>query len=461
MSLKKVNHLAGNSQVIDKEKVLKKPKQSWWLSGLKYLNLDYRVKAGALQLTMFIVVVIAMLLAAFIMLLHTHKTFKVQTGFVIETISNVDKGINYALQNKLQLNDTTLVNLQDEDFKTLKVHRSFWGVFEKVIAVSNIKHKTFKKIALVGASQLDINRTALYLEEQNRPLVVVGNTKIQGDVYLPKQGVRTGNISGHSYYGNQLIYGNIKTSQSIPKLQQETLNQIKKSNKTYRNINTDQFLDLSIKRTYQNSFYKPIQIIYNTETINLSEISLTGHILVQSETKIIVDATSNLKDVVLIAPTIQIKNNVEGTFQAFATKEIKVGNHCKLNYPSALVLNEKIQMTNSNTSNNLKDIPSIKIAKGSKIKGVVAYFGSTKGYKAQILIEEKATVIGEVYCDRNLELLGSVYGSVLTSGFVANQSGSVYQNHIYNGTIMVSNLAEEYVGLPFKNSKKDVAKWLY
>ena len=420
----------------------------------------FKLKAGALQLTMFIVVVIALLLAVFIVLLHTHKTFKVQTGFVIETISNVDNGINYALQNKLQLNDTTLINLQDEDYKTLKVHQDFWGVFEKVIAVSNIKNKTFKKIALVGASQPNVNRTALYLEEQNRPLVVVGNTKIQGDVYLPKQGVRTGNISGHSYYGNQLIYGNTKTSQFLPKLQLETLNQIKNFNKTYRNIDADQFLDLNIKRTYLNSFYKPLQAIYNRETIVLSEVSLTGHILVQSETKIIVDVTSNLKDVVLVAPIIQIKNNVEGVFQAFATKEITVGNNCKLNYPTSLVLEEKVQ-TNLHEATNHKETPLIKIKKGSKIKGSVIYLGTTSNYKAQILIDEKTTIIGEVYCNRNLELLGNVYGSVFASGFVANQSGSVYQNHIYNGTIIVNNLVEEYVGLTFKNSKKDVAKWLY
>ena len=37
-----------------------------------------KVKAGALQLTMFIVVVIALLLTAFIILIHTHKRFRLQ-----------------------------------------------------------------------------------------------------------------------------------------------------------------------------------------------------------------------------------------------------------------------------------------------------------------------------------------------------------------------------------------------
>ena len=363
------------------------------------------------------------------------------------------------MNNNFQLNDTISVNLSDEDYKTLKVHRDYWGLFEKVTAVSKIKTKTFKKIALVGAAQPEINRTALYLQDNNRPLVVVGSTKIKGVAYIPKQGVRTGNISGHSYYGARLIYGKEKTSTKLPKLPPEIQKQIKTITSIYKDLDSDCFLDLSRSSIHQNSFYKPLQIIYNPSTINLLEVSLTGHILVQSETKIIVDATSKLKDVVLIAPKIELRNHVEGTFQAFATKEIKVGNNCRLNYPSALVLHEKNSRTEA--SRNPKESPCIKIQKGTKIKGIIAYLGSTKNYRSQVFIDDKATIVGEVYCNQNLELLGNVYGSVYTVGFVANQSGSVYQNHIYNGTIHVDKLPQEYIGLPFKNSKKGIAKWLY
>ncbi len=420
----------------------------------------FKIKAGALQLTMFVVVVIALLLAAFIILIHTHRAFKVQTDFVIETVNNTNKGIHHALSNNFQLHDTITVNLNDEDYKTLQVHRDYWGLFEKVTAISKIKTKTLKKIALVGASQPEIDRTALYVEDNNRPLVVVGDTKIKGVAYLPKQGIRTGNISGHSYYGERLIYGKEKTSAKLPKLQSEIHAQIKVLPAIYKNLDSESFLDLSRSRTHKNSFYKPIQVVYDPFTISLSEVSLTGHILIQSETKIVVDASSKLKDVVLIAPKIEIKNRVEGTFQAFATKEIKVGNHCRLNYPSTLVLKEK-SVTKETTTTNTKETPFIKVNKGSKIKGSIIYLGSSKSYKSQVFIDNKTVITGEVYCNRNLELLGAVLGSVYTHGFVANQSGSVYQNHIYNGAIIVDELPQEYIGLVFKNSKKGIAKWLY
>lgn len=418
----------------------------------------HKIKAGALQLTMFIVVMIALLLAACVILINTHKRFEMQTDFVLETIDNANKGIDYVLQNDLRVNDSIPIDLQDEDYKTLTVYCDYWGLFEKVMSTSKIKTNTFKKRALIGALQPQTDRTTLYVEDQNKPLVVVGNTNIQGLVYLPKQGVRTGNISGHSYYGTQLIYGTTRTSDKLPEISKETRGHIKTIQKTIDHIDPNQFLDLSRTKTYQNSFFNPLQVIFSNTDIALSEVSLTGHILVQSNTKISVDASSMLKDVVLMAPKIEIKNNSKGTFQALATKEIRVGKNCNLNYPSALVLNE--DKVAQNVSNN-NESPFIKVIKGSNIRGVIAYIGSTQNYKAQVFIDEGVMVTGEIYCNQNLELLGTVYGSVFTSNFVANQSGSSYQNHLYNATISIDKLPQEYVGLAFEDSKKGVMKWLY
>jgi len=422
-----------------------------------------KLRAGALQLTLFIIVVIALLLTAFILLINTHKRFQIQTDFIIETTRNADKGIDYALQNTIRLNDTTSINLEDEDYKTLKVYRDFWGVFEKLTTVSQIKNNRFQKIALIGAKQSIGNRTALYIQDNNKPLVLVGNTKIEGAAYLPKQGVKSGTISGQSYNGSQLIYGQTRlSSNNLPKVFSETIDQIKSIENKVSEISQNQFLDIENRKKQNNSFSKPVQIIFSNNTIELRNIKLTGHLIIQSKSKIIVYSTSNLKDVVLIAPEIEIKSNVSGNFQAIASKKITVGNNVKLNYPSALILNEKqeiLQETLSQTSEQ----NNIIINDNSIVEGSVVYIGQEKlnNYNIQIEIKEKAIIIGELYCTQNLELKGTVYGSVFTNNFIANQSGSVYQNHIYNGTIIVNELPKEYVGLPFNNSKKEILKWLY
>ncbi|MFV0571688.1 MAG: hypothetical protein ACK5M1_04545 [Xanthomarina gelatinilytica] len=423
-----------------------------------------KLKAGALQLTLFIAVVIALLLSAFILLVHTHKKFQVQTDFVIETARNTDKGFDYAFQNRVPLNDTLQIQLTEEPNRAVKIHRDYWGVFEKILSISQTKNKRFTKTALVGAKQSGDNRTALYVQDNNKPLVLVGNTKIEGIAYIPKQGVKSGTISGQSYYGSQLIYGQTKTSSTLPKVASEIISQIKSIENQISKTSQSQFMEFKDGKSYKNSFKKPVKVIFSNSNINLNSIQLTGHILVQSKTRIVVEATSVLKDVVLIAPEIEIKNNVKGYFQAIASKSIRVGSNVHLEYPSALVLNEKqLGYQQGAINNNHLETSFIYIEENAVIKGLVLFLGEekTNNYKAQIELNENATLYGELYCNQNTELKGTVYGTVFTNNFIANQSGSVYQNHIYNGNIIINKLPEEYVGLSFNGSKKEILKWLY
>lgn len=417
-----------------------------------------KIKAGALQSTLFISVVIAILLSAFILLIQLHKRFDIQTKFIQETVGNANDGVNYVLFNNVAIKDSISVNLQDEDYKSLKIYRDYWGVFEKVTSVSKIKTNRIEKVAFIGGIQPKDNRLALYLEDQNKPLVLVGHTKIAGVAYLPQQGVKPGNIAGHSYYGTDLIYGQKRTSNRLPMLFSEFYNSLTSPKLESNN----EFIDISRNRNVSNSFLKPVKTIYSTNDIYLAQIKLTGHIQVISQTKIIVEVSSQLKDVVLIAPEIEIKNQVNGVFQSLATNKITVGENCTLNYPSALILKTKKPIQGQELENENR-LSEIRIGEGSIIKGLVVYHGeATKNnHKAQLIIEENAFVKGEAYCNLNLELKGTVQGSVFASNFIANQSGSIYQNHIYNGNISIDDLPIQYVGLTFEDSKKGVMKWLY
>jgi len=421
-----------------------------------------KLKSGALQLTLFISIIIAVLLMGFIMLVHSHKRFQVQTDFILETTDNAQKGIEYALLHSIRLKDTVAIPLEELSFKTLKIHRDFWGIFEIVSSASKIKTNHFQKIALIGAKSKSQNRTALYLQDTRKPLVVVGRTKIEGVVFLPKQGVKAGTISGHSYTGSQLLYGSTQQSSTLPTLATDIIDQMESIEYQVSEISNTQFITIQSNKAYTNSFFKPVQIHFSKSDIVLNEVQLTGHIIVQSKTKITVLASAILKDVILIAPEIEIQNNVIANFQAFASKRMRVGNSVQLRYPSALILNKNQVGSQPNTT-GIKEKPSIQIGKSSAVKGVVVYLGNDppNNYKTQIELQETSVLIGELYCNQNTELKGTVYGTVFAKNFIANQFGSIYQNHIYNGKINVHQLPKEYVGLLFENSKKEVLKWLY
>lgn len=421
-----------------------------------------KLKAGALQLTLFIAIVIALLLTAFILLVQTHKRFSVQKNFIIETVQNTNKGINFTLDNLIVLNDTTSIDLKGEDYKSLKVHREFWGVFEKVISISKIKNNALKRVALIGGVQPKKDRLALYLQDNNKPLVLVRDTKINGLVYLPKQGVKPGTISGEFYYGSKLIYGESRIAQNLPQFFTESNIQFTAIENASSNVKKEQFLETKDNEAYKNSFFEPTKFVISNSEIYLGNLSLIGNIIVQSKTKIVINTSCVLKDVILIAPEIEIQNNVKGNFQAIASKNIIVGEHVELGYPSALVINKK-QLIQADKKDINEEQNKITVNSNTIIKGMIVYIDAStiNNFKAQVELKDKATIIGEVYCNKNLELKGSVKGSVFANNFIAKQSGSVYQNHIYNGSIIASELPQEYVGLLFKNSKKGVAKWLY
>lgn len=415
-----------------------------------------KIKAGALQMVTFIVVVIALLLSSFLILIHIHKQFRIQTNHVVEMVKLTDRGVQHALSETIQIEDTTAIPLFDETYKSLIIKTSFWGIFKKVYTKAEIKQKSFSKVALVGQEKNPSN-IALFLKDNNRPLVIVGQTKIEGQAYLPKRGVKSGNIAGHSYYGTKAIYGEDNEIKQFPRLNPSVVDHIKS---LLESPIPDQFdvelLNLN-KRKIVNSFKNNPLLASSNSAILLSEIELIGHIIIQSDTKITVDESVNLVDVILIAPEIEIRENVKGTFQAFATNNLKVSRNVVLDYPSALVLYRDYDKQDANEEHVLE------IRSKTRIKGSVLYLGNTtaNNYDVQLKIDNNVEIEGEVYSEQNLELRGRVYGTVYTNNFIVKEGGTTYQNHLYNGKINTNKLTKYYVGLALEEQSKDVMKWLY
>ena len=371
-------------------------------------------------------------------------------------VQNADLGIAYTFKQEIRYNQKTNIKLNESKNSDIILHKSHWGVFDLIKVTSLIKKESFQKWALIGG--YNNQRSALYLQDKNRPLVVVGNTVISGNVSLPKNGVKRGNISGHAYHGEQLIYGNINQSKSqLPSFR--NTNYLKNIKENIYDNDSLEFIDIYKDQKEIFSFNNPTKIYRQFDAIDLNYIQLTGNLIIQSDTLIRVNKTAILHDIILIAPKIEIDDFTQGNFQAIASQNITIGANSKLSYPSALIL------INENTlaANNMKNTSQIWIHSDAEIKGMVCYLSgdSKNNYQAQIKIEENTRVAGEVYCNQNIELKGQVTGSVYTMGFIANQNGSVYQNHIYNGKIINDDLPKQYSGFLFEGLPKQVVKWLY
>jgi hypothetical protein len=425
-----------------------------------------KIKAGALQFVLFIGAVVAVLLMAFMLLSHTHSLFDKKTDVVISIIKGVDFGINSSLNKPIALGDQIAIKDENDLSIDIQVKRDYWGIFEKRTVMASHGKTNLIKTALVGGKDID-GMPALYVSDKQRPVIIAGNSSITGTAFLPKQGIKMGNIHGNSYHRNQLVYGKkLQSKATLPQLcsdLQMQLNQLAKVGY----VPQGEMVSMTRNRALKNSFHSPTKIIRD-RVVHLKDMQLTGNIIVSASDKIIVEASAQLNDVVLLAPKIIIKDWVNGYFQAIASESITVGKKCLLPYPTALVVNKKGTprlSKNTNSQHQFTNRPSIYIDSYTEIGGVVMALENSeeRQFVPQIKIDDNAKVVGEVYCTKNLELKGRVNGSVTTAAFVALENGSVYQNHLYNGMINSTHLPRAYVGLLSQKGEqsKKIMKWLY
>tara|TARA_B110000090_G_scaffold193419_1_gene227687 strand:+ start:3966 stop:5228 length:1263 start_codon:yes stop_codon:yes gene_type:complete len=416
---------------------------------------DKKIKAGAMQYVLVISVVIALLVFAFISLIYLQQKMTIKHRYSKEAIHNTQIGFELLKVKEIPYDiKTELVFLRNPIAKTtfLKKH---WGIFDIGIVQSTVKNEHFQKAGILG-TQLP-KRKALVLKDNNQSLVLVGNTKIIGDVLIPQQGVKSGNIAGISYYGNRLIYGNVSNSASaLPEI--KNLDYIKKIIKNPASIDGVSF-ELENALELHQSFYEKTAMYQSENSIYLANISLHGNIIISSKTAIYIAASATLENLILIAPRIIIAGNYNGSFQAFATEQITLKQQCILRYPSALVL-LKSKDTDPNSAE--KKSSQIHLSEKSEVRGIVSYISEneTPNFNAQITIAENAIVKGEVFCTNNTALLGTVYGSVYTHNFLVKKAGGIYINHLYNGVIDANYLQEQYAGLQITKASNTVAKWV-
>ncbi len=413
-----------------------------------------------MQFALLISVLIALLLGAFLMLTHMQSFFRLKSLEILQISRSSNQEILKFIQTPQLKKDTLVIQ---EDQTTKKLTSKYYGAWTKVFSEVEIHNQNISKSALVG-SKVSTKTPNLYLANTNSPLVIVGKTRIEGTSYLPKQGIKAGNISGNYYQGSSLYYGNIvESKETLPELDKNWISYIKA---LIKGEFIDQENNIPLKNEVKNSFNTSEQIIYNPGPIVLGAEKITGNIIIQSNTKIVVHPTAILENVLLVAPEIVIMDNVKGSMQMVASKKIQVGKNCHLSYPSSITLldQNKVFKNSNNTASVVNRNPNILIKTNTLIQGAVVYIpkqtDAQNRIKTDLKIESNSEIIGEIYCQGNLEFQGKIRGSLYTKKFVANQSGSIYLNHIYNGEIL-KNPIPDYVGLPFTNTQYSIAKWLY
>lgn len=325
-----------------------------------------------------------------------------------------------------------VLNLIHPSGDSSKVTIKEWGFFRVVHSRTSHGSRSEVKVALVADAHNE-NNPVIYLPENNQTLKVGGETRVEGEAFLPIKGLERAYLAAKSYNGTELIYGNQKRSEKFlpplsPSVKNLTLETFYSNSDKSNFIEKDSVYDFD-RKTSLISTLDPLVIEHN----------LSGNVVIHSFDSILVRSTAHLNNVILIAPKIRFESGFKGSVQAIAHKQLIVEKNVFLQYPSVLVLNELETSINSKKS-------LIQINEKSKVLGGILLVSQFPDVKNPIQLSMKnALIAGIIYNEGRSELIGTVEGSVYTNQFFLNIGGGEYINHIFDLKISSEKLPKDFI----------------
>jgi hypothetical protein len=369
-------------------------------------------------------------------------------------------GINYFLCSPkiLAINETKKIQLFGDDNCNVELTRKKWGVFDLIISKSVWQKHSYSMIAIVGENFTEADKVALYLADRNKPLGVCGKTKLKGTCYLPKAGIKNVYIEGKNYTGSKMVEGVTKISdKKLP-----VFNDIIEYYKIYKErkylSENDSIIDYDtfVRDTLVNSFQDKTIILYSKNEIKLEKRFIKGNVKLISEKSIKIAKSNELQDIIMYAPYINFAKEFTGRIQAYASDSLSVEDKAEINYPSVL----GVLVTRTDTIQ-----PYILLKQKAKIAGLVFLYSETTPavLKPYIKINKEALIYGQLISSSDIQLQGTVYGSVYCNRFILKTPSSYYENNLLDAVIDFSELPKEFVGISSGDSSKTkkIVRWLF
>lgn len=405
------------------------------------------IRSSSIVYALFVITILTILSASFVLYLRFHNQLVIDEISRLKQLSYVESACTL-LRSEFRKDEFFSQNKQLFDGDTaskVQLKRLPWGAFEIIYCSSKIRKKGISKIQLVGQNSTFFDGVAIYLVDKKQPLSLSGNTKINGDVFLPEAGVKRAYVEGRSFKGTTLINGEIKkSSEQIPDLNAFLDKSIERTKGRTPNLMKDSIGELELLlqqgRLYQK-FSKPTVLYKQKGDIELKNITLSGNIIIQSDSTIRLHRTADLKNVILFGKKIIFETGYKGQLQAFATDTLIVGEKSEFFYPSVLATYGKV---NSGTQ-------LIEIKNESVVSGIVFQERAKVASNdlSIIKLNEESVIEGQIYTKGSVNVTGAVAGVVICSNFNLRTSSSIYENYLLDAEIEAEKRSRYYVGVNF------------
>jgi len=390
------------------------------------------VKANSLLYAIYICLVVSILCGALLYFSSLYTQLNLHYNLKEELYTNNQSVVNFALGNKM----ATVEIPTDSSGIEGSYESKPYGLLRLLLAKSAIRNDTVASAHFTG--QHIVGQEALYLANFTRPLRYSGMLSLIGDSQLPSVFIETSYLTGKI---NKLdTRGKVSlSSMGLPEVNPD-IKKIFDGSPAVRTPLSD--VEKPLDSIYYNSFFNPSKEIWLS---NPGNAIFKGNFILRSKDSIWVGKNAILEDVILMAPRIIFEAGFKGTVQAFATKNIEVGEHVSLAYPSVVcVYSDKHEES------------GIYIRKGVQIAGAVVLFGndSQSIAKNTVEIEEDGIITGDVYCSGQLMIKNVVHGSVYANKVYHRSGNSISENLLVDVVIDATKRPKYFVGISLFESKK-------
>ena len=420
-------------------------------------NILLKLKAHTLLSAIVITIIISIIIGS-LLLLHYHNNMEWAKFKSSERLQrNLQSSINLVTGDSTKYNITgqEQLDLFGNNEDSVLITKVYWGVFNLASVKSFQKNKSISKQFFYGIALSDTLNACLFLVDHQRPLQISGKTKLVGDAYLPKGGIKAAGIDGKQYQGEDLVYGKVlKSDTAFPAVNDFLINLMYNNlkitgDKSFQNEHTNKIQDSAY-----NSFENEIQYFFVNKANQLSFQKIKGKVVLFSDSLIEIKAGVKLEDVVVMAPEIRVADNFEGTVQLIANRVITLGKHCILKYPSSIILLK-------DSVNNYQG--RIEMGENSFVSGLLfANAARADKYKNSVAFKKGASFEGTVFVHGFLQLEGMVYGTVLTDYFLYKSVVATYENSLVDAVIDRTKLSPDFISSTLIKTpgKLNIIKWL-
>ena len=384
-----------------------------------------KTKASALPAIIVISVLILILVLIAFQLWNINTFYYSRYHFLKQQKFNLSSAIT------LYCNDSLFIDKQDAEGKiqlyeedihsSVYMKQHFWGAYECVSA--RAFDQSIKSVRFLGKAQDTFRSLALWLCDRDIPISLSGESELTGTLFLPKSGINYTSLNTDSYQGKVVPSICIHASETeLPPVDSTFIKRMDIYMKP-----PSSFFD-SIPSCYHSFLNDPIcaNLLENNE-----ELYAKGKLILYGD-KVVISASCQLSDIILVARHVTIESGFSGSLQLMATDTVIVKKGVYLHYPSGIYLKGNQGKTH------------LHVCENACIEGYAIVNGNAEGGDGFIVDihyrqEKETQLVGLLYVDGITHLEGTVSGSAYLKHCYYLSGESMYSGLIYNGKIIRNN----------------------